>query len=245
MNDARDSAFKPPSEREAAGGGLGTLFRSVRSVARSGRDAARVLASQGADALEQQALTALKRRLDSLPGLQALPASHPRPSPAARFQERLARSAELSGGRSQEAFFTQLILQMLPDEARLAAHVLNLPRALPVVHVEAVSRLLGSGGERVAPCLSTAGDDAGMRAPELAPVFLQRLCTSGLLEPGAERLSAADQYQLIETSADLRAVCARIEEDGQKARLVRRSLRVTPLGTQFRAACADRPATRR
>jgi hypothetical protein len=219
------------------------LLKGARAVAEGGREAARVLATQGAGALEHQALSVLKRRLDRLPPTQALPGGGARPTPAARFHERLAHSAELSGGRALDAYFSQLILQMLPDEARLAQHVMHQRQPLPVVHVDAVSRVLGSGVERVAPYLSKAGEDAGLRAPMLAPVFLRRLIEAGLIEPAGERMDAADQYQVIESGGELRAVSARIEDEGLKARLVRRSLRVTPLGQQFTEACLDRRET--
>lgn len=231
-------------ERDTPATGLSRLLRGALAVAEGGRDAARVLVTQGSDALEHQALSALKRRLDRLPPTQALPGAHTaRPSPAARFHERLAHSAELSGGRALSAYFSQVILNMLPDEARLAQHVLRLRSPLPVVHVDAVSRVLGSGVERIAPYLSKAGEDAGLRVPVLAPVFLRRMIDAGLVEPGGEQITAADTYQVIESGAELRAVSTRIEADGLKARLVRRSLRVTPLGTQFSEACLDRTQT--
>jgi Abortive infection alpha len=185
----------------------------------------------GGSAEEQRVMTLLKDA-----------DSDPAPLRSA-MSELLDRSSASTSGKSREYLFGTIVSQLVPDEARILAALAG-GRSFPVVDV--IAKQVGRSTSRtVLPHVSTVGDAAGVAVRDDTPTYLARLRGFGLVEFGPADDDLGAQY---ETLAGARAVLdAKADIERTKlgsARLARRTVRLSPLGREFWAACAPAPDNR-
>lgn len=202
------------------------------------------LAERGADAIERQALRALRQGLDAL----ALPAGAPAPAqaPAAPVPEPavagpgplaardgltqlLDRAVHESTDQSRQALFDAIVGALVPDEARILA-------ALADGHRYALIHVAEPGGRRVLENASSVGRAAGVALIDRVPLYVTRLLGMDLIVEGPGDNALKDDYAVLLTDGPVRA--AREQAAGRRpAKVLRRTLSISPLGRELWEAC--------
>lgn len=207
------------------------------------------LLRRGFEAVERHLLRGLKLRLEQLePAKAEAPetngeasrAPHTPPNvpatPAALLAALLDRSVDQSPEQARGDAFVAILRQLVPDETRILA-ALSDGGAHPVVHVTAGSALGSS--TRILSNVSSVGQAAGIQLREMTPHYIAHLRQLALVELGAEDPGLALKYEILESHTQIREAIAKTERRGRmtRARIVRRTIRLTPLGRDLWAAC--------
>jgi hypothetical protein len=200
------------------------------------------LLQRGYGSIERLFLRELRARLDRLDPIEASsetegaslkPVSQ---TPAAVLAELLDRSIEQSPEQAKRDTFLVILHQLVPDEARILA-ALSDGGSHPAIHVTAGSTL-GSSTRRVLSNLSSVGQAAGVQLREMTPHYISHLLELGLVELAPEDPDLALKYEILESHTQIRDAIARIgREQKGKARIVRRTVRLTALGRDLWATC--------
>jgi hypothetical protein len=201
--------------------------------------------------LERLALGELRRRLDNIdplddgraaddepvenPTRNAPPPKQTEPLRVA-MAELLMRSLEQSKQRAREYLYLALLRQLVPDEARILSALAD-GSAYPVVHVDCRSGV--SGSRRVLSYASTVGRAAGVAVPPSVPRYLSRLLHFDLVEFGDPDPTLGVQYDILMTDQTVRDAEDLARADG-RARFVRATVRISPLGRDLWDACHPR-----
>ncbi|WP_185981591.1 Abi-alpha family protein [Skermania sp. ID1734] len=121
----------------------------------------------------------------------------------------LDRSVRQSPEQALEASYKQVLIQLVPDEARIL-HTLadGKPRAME--HI-GTGRLGGSADRMLRRYISSVGTEAGVRCPDLVPKYLAHLLDLDLIEIGDEEESLREQYEILETYGEIEGA----EEEGK------------------------------
>jgi hypothetical protein len=208
------------------------LFQEAGAELRS--YARRVLDLAGAD----EGTVAAFEPDDDGPTDQRAPAGRRTPadpdtSPASlreRGAELLRRSAEVGIDEEAHPAYARILDQLAPDEGRIL-RLLALEGPQPSVDVRS-GRWLNQN-ELVAPGLNMIDASAGCRNPDRVPVYLNNLNRLGLVWFSREPLDDINRYQVLESQPH---VAEALERAG-RGRTVRRSIRLTPFGSDFCDAC--------
>lgn len=227
----------------------GTVLRDVRTLAADLTNASVELARQvpvvpveqllaGWSRAEDTMLRELKTRLDQLdePRVRrGAPLGQPgAPRSAARMlEDLLTASIEADSTTSVEELYRALLLHLVPDEARILAALAD-GTSYPLIHVQSRS----NGWRTVLANASTVGRAAGVQVPDAVPLYVGRLRALGLAEEGPADDSLAVHYDILLGEPSVR----RAEEDAKEAgrlnsRMIRRTLRISPLGRRLWQAC--------
>jgi len=183
-------------------------------------------------ALEHQMLGELKRRLETLDGTRPTAEE----TPQSLLRALLETSMDQSREQSQTTYFVAILKSLMPDEARILA-ALSDGSAYPLIHV-AEGSLVGAAGRRELENVSSIGRAAGVLWLDMVPSYVGRLRALGLVETGPEDETAEVKYEMLETDNAVRQTIERIARTSrQKPRIVRRTLRLSPLGRALWAAC--------
>ncbi|WP_300010010.1 Abi-alpha family protein [Pseudonocardia sp.] len=244
-----------------AGSLVGAAGSLARWATRTSTDLARRL--PGAAAIESElvqlervVLTELRRRLDNVDPLgggrpgDGEPVDNPTRNPPPPKQteplrvamaELLMRSLEQSTQRAREYLYLSLLRQLVPDEARILSALAD-GSVYPVVHVDVRTGV--SGSRRLLSNASSVGRAAGVAVPASVPRYVQRLLHFDLVEIGAHDPELTVQYDILMTDQTLREAEEAARTQG-RARFVRRTLRIAPLGRDLWDACHpyDEPST--
>lgn len=154
----------------------------------------------------------------------------------AGMAELLNRSVDSSVESSRRYLFDEILRRLVPDEARIIA-ALSDGTVYPVIDV-ASRTALGGTGQVVQRYASTVGKSAGITLVDNVPTYLARLLELGLVEIGAEENSLDMEYDVLQTDPLVQRGEQRAKADGRMApRLLRRSVRISELGTEFWKAC--------
>lgn len=203
---------------------------------------------------EQKALAELRRRLESasdpylatLSDAPALPQTSnghndsssgavPLPMPAEPLRAGMAallnRSTHLSRDAARDYLYATILRQLTPDEARILS-TLSDGAAYPLVDV-AERTSLGGAGRVVLRNASTVGKAAGVSANDHVPAYVSRLIGLGLAEIEDESDELSTQYEVLLTDETVR----RAQDLVRRARFIRHTLRISPLGLAFWQAC--------
>lgn len=244
----------------AAGSAIVTAARVGRLLGRSGWRIARQLpginvVEHQAQRLRQAAASELVRLLDvpqqmfgaASPEEQRVMMlvrdadSDPAPLRTA-MGELLHRSAQASGRRSREYLFGTIVSQLVPDEARILA---ALAEGGTFAAVDVVAKQVGRSTTRtVLANASAVGASAGTAEPQSTSTYLNRLKGFGLIEFGGADDSLAAQYTKLAADDSVRAARTSIEKSKLgSAKVIRKSVTLSPLGREFWAACAPDRAT--
>ena len=131
-----------------------------------------------------------------------------------------------------ETTLASLVVQLTPDEARILRYLHHAGEA-PIVDVYAVPTL-GRGSTLLAESLSVIVERAGGDNADLGPALLANLSRLGLVKLSRRELAGHGDYQLIEASPEFEEAERHARDDlGQRAKSVRRSARLTPLGREL------------
>ena len=147
-----------------------------------------------------------------------------------RGAELLARSADVAFAEDLHPAYARILENLAPDEARIL-RLLATRGPQPAIDVR---RGLPLVSELVAPGLNMIGAEAGCRHPGRVPAYLDNLNRLGLIWFSRETLRDVNRYQVLEAQPE--AVAA-MREAGRTARTVRRSIHLTPFGSDFCEAC--------
>lgn len=196
------------------------------------------------DRVEHRLLGELKQRLDRLeqePSVSvlavSLTASRERQgqTPAALLRELLADSTEQSREQSMQAACMAILRSLVPDEARILA-ALSDGSGYPLIHVLAGPKL-SLASQPMLEYVSTVGRNAGVLTPELTPAYVRHLASWGLTETSPEDPAQRTNYEILETDDAVRRLVARIVKSGERARLMRRTLKMSDFGHALWKQC--------
>ncbi|MGQ0618373.1 MAG: Abi-alpha family protein [Panacagrimonas sp.] len=152
------------------------------------------------------------------------------------MRELLERSTDQSQEECETAYFLVVLKTLVPDEARILS-ALSDGAAHPLIHVTAGS-LFGAPARQVVENVSNIGKVAGTQWTIETPTYVTRLRNLGLVETGPEEPSLLVKYQILETDSAITEALAQIKAAGsQKARIVRRSLKISRLGRSLWDSC--------
>lgn len=244
---------------------VASAARSAGSIARRLAEAAsQIPGAEQAQAqmrrLEQQVLRELKARIDDAnrPALgeparlfeetQGVSRTYVIPllqSPRRLLEELLERSLTQTREQAEEDFYSVLLSELVPDEARILA-LLSDGSAYALIHI-GTGAPIGPVRVRVKENYCAFGRPAQVKLLERMPNYIDHLKALGLVEEGPEDPSLESRYQIIEGLRELRDEVERVRRGTRTAsvRLLRRTLRISALGKDLWRACTDgaeRPA---
>lgn len=227
----------------------GLAVRAVEEAAGQARRGARQLL--GVEDVEQE----LRRLVPEQTGdgrRRGDPAARPTDPEdlTAVLQERgaglLAQAADVRFEEETHPAYLRILDELSPDEARIL-RLLTTKGPQPAVDVR-TGRPLRIGSELVAAGLTVVGAEAGCRYGERVPAYLNNLFRLGLIWFSHEELHDLRGYQVLEAQPEIKEARARA---GRAARVIRRSIVLTPFGEDFCRVClplgdvAERPSARR
>ena len=147
-----------------------------------------------------------------------------------RGAQLLARSAEVGQEEELHPAYARILDNLSPDEARIL-RLLATKGPQPAIDVR---RGLPLMSELVAPGLNMIGAEAGCRYPDRVAAYLDNLNRLGLIWFSRETLRDLNRYQVLEAQPEAGEAMG---EAGRTARTVRRSIHLTPFGTDFCRVC--------
>lgn len=160
--------------------------------------------------------------------------------PASILSQLLATSVEQSSARAKAALFSAVLRELQPDEARILA-ALSDGTEYAVVHVAARARGLGASGPLLLENACTVGRSASVALPDCVPWYVTHLQRLGLVRIGPESARLEATYEVLLAEPAVREA----QESSPGGKLLRRSLRMSPLGDALWVACQEQPPTRR
>ena len=168
----------------------------------------------------------------------------PPPTLRERGERLLTESADVNYEQGSHPAYERMLTELAPDEARILRLVCTQgPQA--AVDVRAGFAFV-PGSRLVAQGFSMIGAEAGCRFVDQVPAYLSNLNRLGLIWFSREAVRDKERYQVLEVQPD---VMAALKEAGRFSHVVRRSIRMTPLGDDFCAVALpldtaeDLPAT--
>ncbi|WP_454195169.1 Abi-alpha family protein [Nocardia sp. Marseille-Q1738] len=143
----------------------------------------------------------------------------------------LARSADVYFTEDVHPAYDRILDELAPDEARILRFMaLNGPQ--PSVDVR-TNRPLGIGSELVQGDLTSVPDQAGVRYPDRARMYLINLNRLGLTLASDDPV-VLSRYMVLEVQP---VVEAALKKAGRAPKIVRKSLRLTEFGEDFCRTC--------
>lgn len=232
-------------ELDAVAAALGAVTREIRRAARAIPGVTLIEAQ--ASAAERFAVREIRRRLDQLdprrltsePSAAMLVAppdgSNPRPDVSASTVEEkmralLTRSMHDTPSESRRTLHEVLVGELVPDEARILS-ALSDGSSYPLVHIAGPG--VGSYQKLVLENASSVGRAAGVALPDRVHLYVSHLRRLGLVEAGPEDHSLKDEYDILLTEPNLKAIIAAMGKGPRGARIIRRTVRMSDLGREL------------
>lgn len=147
-----------------------------------------------------------------------------------RGAELLRQSADVSHAEDLHPAYARILDNLSPDEARIL-RLLATEGPQPAIDVR---RGLPLVSELVAPGLNMIAAEAGCRYPDRVHAYLDNLNRLGLIWFSRETLRDQNRYQVLEAQPE---TLEAMREAGRTARTVRRSIHLTPFGSDFCDVC--------
>ncbi|GAA1946914.1 DUF4393 domain-containing protein [Nocardioides panacihumi] len=217
VRSVRDPAEAAELVREvtAAAAAVGELAHSVASGVPVGR--ALVVAGESlADAFEQ-------------------PPPPPPLSPRSlreRGADLLERSRDVWSNEQGHPAYVRILEELAPDEGRILLLLLQ-GGPQPSVDVRTGGAVRMGNSHLIAPGLSMIGMRSGVRYADQVPAYLNNLFRLGLVWFSKEALKDPQEYQVLEAQPDVLGAVHSVKF----ARVVRRSIHLTPFGEGFCRTC--------
>lgn len=156
--------------------------------------------------------------------------------PNALLRERGARllrqSSDVRYESSAHPAYERILTELAPDEGRILRLLLR-EGPQPSVDVRTGGPIGLFSSELIAPGLSMIGARAGVRYADRVPSYLNNLFRLGMVWFSRETLRDAHRYQVIEAQPDVLEAMHTV----RLAKLVRRSIHLTPFGIDFCRDC--------
>ena len=149
----------------------------------------------------------------------------------AKGQDLLARSRDVDNLDDTHPAYDRILDELAPDEARILL-LLATRGPQPAVDIRTGGPVGLVSSELVAPGLTMIGARAGVRYQPDVPSYLNNLFRLGLVWFSREQLSDPTAYQVLEAQPDVLEATRSVTF----AKVVRRSIRLTPFGDDFVAA---------
>ncbi len=163
-------------------------------------------------------------------------------SPRRVLEELLERSQSQTREQALDDFYSVLLSELVPDEARILA-LLSDGEPQAILHV-GIGAPIGPVRRLVAENFAGFGRAAQVKLLEHLPLYIEHLKALRLVEEHAEVAALDVKYQILEGLRDLRdAVEQARRGTRQSVRILRRTLRISPLGDQLWQACVGPGAT--
>ena len=209
----------------------GTALRTGAKVTRAALSGespltlAREASSQAVEAARRiLGVTEIEQRL--------LPERSPESEPLRqRGAELLDRSSDLSEHGDAHPAYARILEQVSPDEARIL-RLLAVEGPQPAIDIR-TWRPLDLGSRVTAPGLSMIGQYAGVIHADRVPAYLSNLFRLGLIWFSRDTLPDPAPYQVLEAQPEVAEAIGRTG----RARIVRRSIHLTPFGGHFCEFC--------
>ncbi len=218
----------------------GVAIRVVEEAAEQARRGARQLL--GVDEVERRLSRLVPERVSETSrawGAAVAGGGHapvPRLGPAEVLQQRggdlLHQAADVTFDQEVHPAYGRILDELAPDEARIL-RLLVTDGAQPAVDVR-TGRPLRIGDTLIASGLTVIGPEAGCRHVARVPAYLNNLFRLGLIWFSQEELPDLRGYQVLEAQPEVKDA---MKQAGRAARLVRRSIDLTPFGRDFCAVC--------
>jgi hypothetical protein len=155
---------------------------------------------------------------------------------AERGEELIRLSRDVHYEDSGHPAYDRILSELAPDEARILM-LLVTKGPQPAVDVRTGGPLGVISSKLIAPGLSMIGARAGLRYVDRVPQYLQNLFRLGLIWFSKETLPDQLRYQVLEAQPDVLAAIHSV----RYAKIVRRSIHLTPFGEAFCRACLPIP----
>ena len=143
----------------------------------------------------------------------------------------LRRSADVDYEENAHPAYARILDELAPDEARLLRTFYE-KGAQPAVDVRAAGTI-PTTSELVAPGITMVSSVSGCRYPDRAPRYLNNLQRLGLIWFSREPVDDLAQYQVLEAQPAVVEALA----STKRSKTVRRSIHLTPFGTDFCEVC--------
>ncbi len=150
------------------------------------------------------------------------------PSLRERGQLLLTESADVNYEQGSHPAYARMLSELAPDEARIL-RLIATEGPQPAVDVRAGFAFV-PGSRLVAQGFSMVGAEAGCRFVDQVPAYLSNLNRLGLVAFSREPVRDRESYQVLEVQPE---VMEALKQAGRFSHVVRRSLRMTPLGEDF------------
>lgn len=160
-------------------------------------------------------------------------------APGVTMESLLARSLVQSAETGYSELYAKLLLELVPDEARILSALSDGSRAA-LVHVERRGVL---SSQRRLENASSIGRGAALTLPGLTATYVTHLLGLGLVEVGAETPELKADYEALLAERTVREAIKEAEIGPVPPRILRHTLRLSPLGHELWEACRSDEAT--
>jgi hypothetical protein len=154
------------------------------------------------------------------------------PSLRERGEQLLERSRDVWSDEEPHPAYVRILEDLAPDEARILVHMLR-EGPQPSVDVRTGGPVGLVSSTLVASGLTMIGARAGVRYGDEVPAYLNNLFRLGLVWFSSEQVEDPRDYQVLEAQPDVLEAMHAV----RFPRLVRRSIHLTPFGTNFCRTC--------
>lgn len=222
--------------RIAANAGLTTAQWMVQTTVHTGQKVVRGLAAGEPPVKIAQDLGAdLRAAAQSVLGVPPAAPNGEKHASTAELRERgaelLRRSSDVHFVEDTHPAYERILGELTPDEARIL-RFLYREGPQPTVDVR-TNRPLGIGSELIEAGLSMIGRQAGVRNLDRTNAYLNNLFRLGLVWFSREEVEP-DRYQVVEVQPEVQEAMTRA---GRAPKTIRRSVHLTPFGTDFCETC--------
>jgi hypothetical protein len=149
-----------------------------------------------------------------------------------RGEELLERSRDVWSEENGHPAYSRILDDLAPDEARILLLLLR-GGPQPSVDVRTGGPVGLVSSALIAPGMSMIGARAGCRYLDEVPAYLNNLFRLGLIWFSREQLEDPMEYQVVEAQPDVLEAMHSV----RFAKVVRRSIHLTPFGAGFCRAC--------
>jgi hypothetical protein len=155
-----------------------------------------------------------------------------------RGRDLLRLSSDVRYEEQAHPAYERILGDLAPDEGRVL-RLLLLEGPQPAVDVRTGGPLGLVNSRLIAPGLNMIGPRAGCRYVDRIPAYLNNLNRLGLVWFSRETLRDAHRYQVLEAQPDVLEATHSVRQ----AKLVRRSIHLTPFGEDFCRVCLSLGST--
>jgi hypothetical protein len=144
----------------------------------------------------------------------------------------IRRSRDVWNDEQAHPAYERILSELAPDEGRVLMLLLR-QGPQPSVDVRTGGPIGVLSSRLIAPGLTMIGSRGGLRYTDQVPAYLNNLFRLGLVWFSRETLRDVHQYQVVEAQPDVLEAMHSV----RYAKVVRRSIHLTPFGEDFCKAC--------